>query len=138
MNTDQQPRPLADQQPPGLASSVSSPWLARIYLGLAAAGAIFPWLANWSFIQEHGSAFDLGLFLRLANANAAAQSLSRDLAIGATAFTIWIVVESRRLRMRGLGWVLLSCVTVAFAFGGPLFLYLRERRLRELSQLAEL
>ena len=45
---------------------------------------------------------------------------------------IWIVQESRRINMRGLLWVLLSCITVAFAFGAPLFLYLRERRLEEL------
>jgi hypothetical protein len=36
--------------------------------------------------------------------------------------------------MRGLGWVLLSCVTLAFACGAPLFLYLRERRLAELDR----
>jgi hypothetical protein len=42
------------------------------------------------------------------------------------------VQESRRIKMRGLVWVLLSCITVAFAFGAPFFLYLRERRLEEL------
>ncbi|MEB3353543.1 MAG: DUF2834 domain-containing protein [Cyanobacteriota bacterium] len=114
------------------AGSVRS-WLQGLYLGLALAGGIWPWLANLNFIHSHGTSFDLGLFVQLANANPAAQSLSRDLAIGATAVVIWIVNESRRLRMRGLPWVLLSCVTVAFAFGAPLFLYLRERRLAELS-----
>jgi hypothetical protein len=74
------------------------------------------------------------LFVRLANDNPAASSLSRDLAIGATAVLIWIVSESRRLQMRGLVWVLLSCFTLAFACGAPLFLYLRERRLAELAQ----
>jgi hypothetical protein len=34
-------------------------------------------------------------------------------------------------------WVLLSCVTVAFAFGAPLFLHLRERRLQELAREGE-
>lgn len=115
-----QPRPLGAQ--------------AWVYLGLAVAGAVLPWLANGAFIREYGPSFDLGQFVRLANANPAAQSLSRDLAIGATAVTIWMVTESRRLKMRGLVWVLLSCVTIAFAFGAPLFLYLRERRLRELDQ----
>jgi 4-amino-4-deoxy-L-arabinose transferase-like glycosyltransferase len=95
---------------------------------------VLPWLANLEFMQAHGSAFDLGLFVQLANANPAARSLSRDLAIAATAVTIWMVSESRRLKMRGLGWVLLSCVTVAFAFGAPLFLHLRERRLAELER----
>jgi hypothetical protein len=108
--------------------------LAWLYLALAIAGGILPWLANLAFLQEHGSPFDLGLFIRLANANPAAQSLSRDLAIGATAVTIWMVSEARRIKMRGLPWVLLSCVTIAFAFGAPLFLHLRERRLRELER----
>ena len=40
---------------------------------------------------------------------------------------------SARLEMRGLAWVLLCSVTVAFACGAPLFLYLRERRLAELA-----
>ncbi len=108
--------------------------LAWIYLALAVAGGVLPWLANLDFIRGTGQPFDLALFVQMANANPAAQSLSRDLAVGATAVTVWMVVESRRLGMRGLVWVLLSCVTIAFAFGAPLFLYLRERRLRELAQ----
>jgi hypothetical protein len=107
--------------------------LKWLYLALAISGAVLPWLANVDFIREYGSSFDLGMFVRLANANPAASSLSRDLAIGATAVVIWIVQESKRLQMRGLPWVLLSCVTFAFAFGAPLFLYLRERRLEELA-----
>lgn len=107
--------------------------LAGVYLALAVAGAVLPWMANLAFMRETGSRFDLGQFVALANANPAAQSLSRDLAVGATAVTIWIVSEGRRLRMRGVIWVLLSCVSVAFAFGAPLFLYLRERRLQEIK-----
>jgi hypothetical protein len=108
-------------------------WLQWIYLALAVAGAVLPWLANLEFIRSSGSSFDLGLFVQMAAANPAAASLSRDLAIGATAVLIWIVQESRRLQMRGLPWVLLCCVTLAFACGAPLFLYLRERRLAELA-----
>ena len=108
--------------------------LAWIYLALAVAGGVLPWLANLEFIRGSGQPFDLGLFVQMANANPAAQSLSRDLAVGASAVTLWMVVESRRLGMRGLVWVLLSCVTIAFAFGAPLFLYLRERRLQELAR----
>ena len=112
-------------------------WIGPLYLALAIAGGVLPWLANLQFIQQYGASFDFGLFVQLANANPAAASLSRDLAIGATAVTIWMVSEARRLSMRGLPWVLLSCVTVAFAFGCPLFLYLRERRLNELEQIAQ-
>ena len=105
-----------------------------IYLALAIAGAVLPWMANLDFICETNGAFDIGRFVAMASANPAAASLSRDLAIGATAVVIWMVRESKRLQMRGLGWVLLSCVTLAFACGAPLFLYLRERRLAELDR----
>jgi hypothetical protein len=115
------------QPPPG------QPLIQWLYLALAIAGAVLPWLANLEFIREYGSSFDLGQFVQLANANPAASSLSRDLAIAATAVVIWMVRESRRLQMRGLPWVLLSCITIAFACGAPLFLYLRERRLAELA-----
>ena len=108
--------------------------LKWLYLALAISGAVLPWLANLDFIREYGSGFDFGMFVRLANANPAASSLSRDVAIGATAVVLWIVQESKRLQMRGLPWVLLSCVTLAFACGAPLFLYLRERRLEELAR----
>ncbi len=121
-----------NSSPASSAARNASP-LAWLYLILAIAGAVLTWQANLAFMQAHGNAFDLGLFVRLANANPAAQSLSRDLAIAASAFTIWMVAESRRLGMKGLPWVLVICVTIAFACGGPLFLYLRERRLMEIS-----
>lgn len=112
----------------------SSRALQAVYLILSVLGAVLPWLANLDFIREHGSTFDLGLFINLANANPAAQSLSRDLLISSTAVTIWIVVEAKRLKMRGLLATVGLCFGVSFACGAPLFLYLRERRLQELSR----
>jgi len=109
------------------------PWIQWVYLVLAVAGAILPWMANIAFIQASGNAFDLSTFVALANANPAAQSLSRDLLIGATAITLWMVVEARRLRVRGLWLALLCCFTLAFACGAPLFLWMRERRLAEIE-----
>jgi hypothetical protein len=111
-----------------------SPWLAWLYLVLAVAGGVLPWMANLDFMKTYGASFDLSVFVDLANANPAAQSLSRDLLVGASAITVWIVVESRRLQMRHLWIVLLSSVTIAFAFAAPFFLFLRERRLAELAR----
>ena len=110
------------------------PWLSWLYLALAVAGGVLPWLANLEFMGDYGSSFDLMQFIALANANPAAQSLSRDLIVGASAITIWMVVESKRLQMKHLWIVLLSAVTIAFAFAAPLFLFLRERRLAELAR----
>ncbi|MCS5700433.1 DUF2834 domain-containing protein [Cyanobium sp. FGCU-52] len=128
------PPPPASATASGLNRSA---WLQVLYLTLAVAGALLTWDANLEFIRQSGAAFDLGQFVQQANANPAARSLSRDLAVGATAVTIWMVSESRRLGIRGLAWVLLSCVTIAFACGAPLFLFLRERRLQELSRQPE-
>lgn len=136
MSHDPQLPPDISPSPSGSSPATPIPGRALqwLYLALAVAGAVLPWLANLDFIATTGGSFDPGLFVQLANANPAASSLSRDLAIGATAVVIWMVQESRRLQMRGLAWVLLSCVTVAFACGAPLFLYLRERRLQELAR----
>ena len=120
------------------SKSFAMPWLPQsplqaIYLMLAIAGAVLPWMANLEFIELNHQAFDLPSFIAMATANPAATSLSRDLMIGATAVVIWMVQESRRLQMRHLWLVLLSTVTIAFAFAAPFFLFLRERRLAELA-----
>ena len=105
------------------------------YLFLAVLGAVLPWQANLEFMQTGtGSGFDLSGFIRDANLTAASRSLSRDLIIGATAFTIWITIEGRRLQVKRWWVSLLLCVTVSFACGGPFFLYLREGRLLELEK----
>lgn len=123
--------------PNALGSGRPRPWLTWFYLALAVAGGVLPWLANLDYMRQYGSSFDINLFIQLANANPAAQSLSRDLLVGASAITVWMVIESRRLGMRHLWVVLLSSVTVAFAFAAPLFLCLRERRLAELARHGE-
>ncbi|MFN5194381.1 MAG: DUF2834 domain-containing protein [Cyanobacteriota bacterium] len=119
---------------PTPAKAGSRRLLQWLYLTLAVAGAVLPWMANLEFMRQQGAGFDVAHFVQMANANPAAASLSRDLAVAATAVTVWMVVEGRRLAIKGLPLVLLSCVTVAFAFGAPLFLYLRERRLQELEE----
>ena len=111
--------------------------LSWVYLLLAIAGAVLPWQANLDFIQSSGGAFELLKFVQDANINAAARSLSRDLLIGATAITIWIVAEAKRLHVRRWWISLIVCISVSFACGAPLFLYLRERRLVELNATTE-
>ena len=120
-----------------MTRSNSQSGLAWLYLALAVAGGVLPWMANLEYMHQFGGGFDVKQFIELANANPASQSLSRDLLVGASAFMIWMVVESRRLQMRHLWLVLLSSVTVAFAFAAPFFLFLRERRLAELMRLED-
>ena len=97
-------------------------------------GGILPTLANIEFMQNYGPGFDIAKFIELANVNPAAESLSRDLMVSATAITIWIFSEARRLKIKNLWLVILTTFTIAFAFSAPLFLFLRERRLIELEK----
>ncbi len=103
------------------------------YLMFAIAGAILPTLANIDFVRSYGPGFDIQNFIELANINPASQSLSRDLLVGASAVFVWVISESRRLKMRNLWIVILTNFLIAFAFAIPLFLFLRERRLVELE-----
>tara|TARA_B100000700_G_C14961322_1_gene816619 strand:- start:73 stop:444 length:372 start_codon:yes stop_codon:yes gene_type:complete len=107
--------------------------ICAIYLVLAFTGACLTISANIDFMQTYGPSFDIANFIKLANINAAARSLSRDLFIGATAFFVWMILEAKRLNIKNMWIVILTTFTIAFAFSAPLFLFLRERRLIEVE-----
>ena len=107
--------------------------LSYLYLFLSILGAILPMLANFDYAMEYGNSFDIKYFISLANANPAAQSISRDLLVGATAVFIWIVNESRKLSIKNMWIVYIGTFLIAFAFSAPFFLFLRERRILEIE-----
>ena len=109
--------------------------LCYLYLLLSILGAILPMLANFDFAMEYGNNFDINNFIALANANPAAQSISRDLLIGATAVFICIVNESKKLNMKNMCIVYFGTFLIAFAFSAPFFLFLRERRIIQLEKI---
>ncbi|MET4704690.1 DUF2834 domain-containing protein [Frigoribacterium sp. UYMn621] len=105
-------------------SGIAQHWtpLAVTYLVLAVIGLIGTWTFNISaIVQVRDFVGDW------VNSGPAVSSLTVDLLIAAVAGSILIIVESRRLGLRG-GWiyVVLAGVT-AFAFVFPLFLAMRER-----------
>ena len=107
--------------------------LSYLYLLLSILGAILPMISNFNFAMEYGSSFDINQFIQLANANPAAESISRDLLIGASAVFIWIVNESKKLNMKNMWIVYVGTFLIAFAFSAPFFLFLRERRIIEMN-----
>jgi len=109
--------------------------LSYIYLFLSIFGAIFTMMANFDFAMEYGNSFDIKNFISLANVNPAAQSISRDLLIGASAVFIWIVNESKKLNIKNMWIVYIGTFLIAFAFSAPFFLFLRERRIIELEKI---
>ena len=121
-----------DMTPPDSISSAGSRYsimrywtpLAVTYLVLAAAGLIGTWTFNaLAIVQLRNFAGDW------VNSGPAVSSLTVDLLVAAVAGSILIIVESRRLGLRG-GWiyVVLAGVT-AYAFVFPLFLAMRQRAL---------
>ena len=100
--------------------------LALTWLALAIAGLVLSTLFNaLSVVQARN------FFADWVGSGPAVTSLTVDLLIVALAGSILVIVEARRVGMR-FGWLYLvvSGVT-AFAFGFPLFLAMRERRLAE-------
>jgi hypothetical protein len=98
--------------------------LTVTYLLLAIVGLVGTWSFNIAAIVQ------LRDFVGdWVNSGPAVSSLTVDLLVAAVAGSILIIVESRRLGLRG-GWiyVVLAGLT-AFAFVFPLFLAMREREL---------
>ena len=71
-----------------------------LYLLLAIIGLVMTWYYNLQFIEDSGGSFDIASFVAAGSTNAAAQSLSWDLAIACIAGLTWIFFESRRLDLR--------------------------------------
>jgi hypothetical protein len=101
--------------------------LAAVYLVLALAGLVGTWWFNIAFFAAGGTDYLGGWF-----ANAASSSAAVDIIVMAIAACLVIVVEGRRLGFRPVVLVLLVVLSfaVAVSFTFPLFLALRERRLR--------
>jgi hypothetical protein len=108
-------------------------WLTIVFGLLAILGLLLPWYFNLQFMAAGGG---LAGFLRAGLANPAVSSLTFDILIAAGAFLIWMIVESRRLGMRHWWIYIVLTFAVAFAFAFPLFLMMRERKLRELEKFA--
>ena len=107
--------------------------ISYLYLFLSILGAILPMMANFDFAMQYGNSFDIKNFISLANANPAAQSISRDLLVGASAVFIWIINESKKLNIKNMWIVYFGTFLIAFAFSAPFFLFLRERRIIEIE-----
>ena len=107
--------------------------LSYIYLFLSIVGGILTMMSNFNFVMEYGNSFDIKNFISLANVNPAAESISRDLLVGASAVFIWIINESKKLNIKNMWVVYVGTFLIAFAFSAPFFLFLRERRIIEME-----
>ena len=81
--------------------------------------------------------FDIALFIEQVYANPASSFIGIDVTIAALCAIMLIVTEGRRLKIRLWGLYIVAIFLISFAFGFPLFLFMRERKQIELLGLAE-
>lgn len=104
--------------------------LEIIYGAIAVIGLIATWTFNVLFILEHGG-FSAALFVTENYVNYASASISNDILVVVIAFFVWSFVEARKLGMKHWWAYVPLTFGVAIAFAMPLFLMMRERKLRE-------
>jgi hypothetical protein len=122
----------ADRTAPGTRRRVAGPrgWTpgSLIYLALSILGLLGTWTFNILAIVDGRDFFgDWG------GSGPAVSSLTVDLLVAATAGSVLIILEARRLRMRFAWLYVAGSMLTAFAFTFPLFLAVRERRLAQLD-----
>jgi hypothetical protein len=101
-----------------------------VYGASAAAGAVVPWYYNMKYMQESGALLTPQAWLAGGFINALTASITTDFLIGTTPVLVWMAVEARRLGMRHWWFYVVTTFLVAFAFACPIFLFMREARLR--------
>ncbi len=100
----------------------------RILLALTVVGFAVPNAMVIAFVAEHG--VDVAGYLDAWVESLPAAQLAADLVIAFVAFALWAAWEGRRLAMRTWWLPIPASALVGLCFGLPLFLLLRERRLR--------
>ena len=98
------------------------------YLSLCVLGVVLPYSQLVPFLREHG--FDLGLMVEQFFANRISAFFGFDVVVSSVVLWVFVLTEGRRQKMRHL-WVYILCnLAVGVSLGLPLFLYMRERRVR--------
>ena len=102
------------------------------YAILAFAGLVITWYFNLEYFAIEGNT--LTSFIADNKLNAASSSVWYDVLIAYLAGVLFIFLEAKRIGMRYWWVYLIASTTIAFAFGLPLFLLMRERHLQKLGQ----
>lgn len=104
----------------------------HIYLILALIGLVTTWYFN---IQFYLTAEDTSIsnFIDLTNLSFPAKSISADISVVAITFLIWMVYESKKLRIKHWWIIIPLTFLVALAFSFPIFMYMRANHLERLN-----
>jgi hypothetical protein len=102
------------------------------YLVLCIAGTLLPYSQFIPFLREHG--LDLRLFWELLFANQISGFFGLDVIVSSIVLWVFVLVDGRRVGVRHLWAPIAGNLAVGVSLGLPLFLYLRETRLKAASE----
>ena len=105
-----------------------------LLLALTVVGFVVPNAFVVAYVAEHG--LELGAYFSAWTATIPSTQLIADLAIAAIAFFVWAALEGRRLPVPRWWICIPASLLVGLCFGLPLFLWMRERALRQASSTA--
>lgn len=104
--------------------------LAWIYGLVALLALVGTWGNNIHYMSAGLSPLDVNiLFWKETLANPASRSITVDILFLSIPVTIWMMMEARRLQMRGIWFYLVGSLLIAVSMTVPLFMALRERKL---------
>ena len=103
-----------------------------IFFSLAIIGVFATWHFNIRHINAKGG-FTVSAYLADVYANDASSSIGNDILVVVAAFFFWSHHEAKRLNMKFWPVYVVLTFLVAMAFTFPLFMYMRERKLADLS-----
>jgi len=104
--------------------------LVWVYGLIAVLALIGTWGNNIHYMTSGLSPLDVNiLFWKETFANPASRSITVDILFLSIPVTIWMMMEIRRLQMRGMWFYLLGSLFIAVSMTVPLFMALRERKL---------
>jgi uncharacterized membrane-anchored protein YitT (DUF2179 family) len=105
--------------------------IRHAYLGLCILGIALPYSQLIPWFAAHG--LNLPLFFKELFATRIGGFFGVDVIVSAMVLFVFIWLEGRCLAMRYLWLPVLATVLVGVSLGFPLFLYLRQRKLDQLS-----
>lgn len=104
--------------------------MAWIYGLVALLALIGTWGNNIHYMSAGLSPLDVNiLFWKETLANPASRSITVDILFLSIPVTLWMMMEARRLQMRGVWFYLVGSLLIAVSVTVPLFMALREHKL---------
>ena len=105
--------------------------IRHVYLGLCVLGFLLPYWQFVPWLAAHG--LNMPLFFEELFATRIGGFFGMDVIVSAMVLFTFIWLEGRRLAIRHLWLPVLATLLVGVSLGFPLFLYLRQRQLDQLS-----